>query len=294
MAGNDRGTVRVRDAATVMLVRDAPRLEVFMLRRSARSEFVGGAYVFPGGAVDDADRAADLEPLCAARTDAEASVTLGVDRGGLAFWVAAVRECFEEAGVLLARRLDSGEVVGFADADVERRFDDHRQSVHSGSRHFVDVVRDEGLVLDVGSIHYFSHWITPVGAPRRYDTRFFVAAAPRGQRPLPDHRETVAALWVEPADALARAEAGELALIFPTVRTLMALTRFERSFDLLEAARVAGDLPAFEPRVVDDAHGERIVLPGDEAYEAAVRHAEGSPPIEPVVPSSAGWKGTDE
>ncbi len=112
--------VPLRDAATVMLVRDTPVgergtnrpgdgtigddsvLEVFMLRRNLQSDFVGGAYVFPGGGVDDHDRHADLEPICHGRTDAEASAQLGIDRGGLAFWVAAIRESFEEAGVLLA------------------------------------------------------------------------------------------------------------------------------------------------------------------------------------------------
>lgn len=95
--------VPLRDAATVMLVRDGRAgLEVFMLRRNLNSDFVGGAYVFPGGAVDDHDRHTDLDPVCEGRNDADASAQLGIDRGGLAFWVAAIRECFEEAGVLLA------------------------------------------------------------------------------------------------------------------------------------------------------------------------------------------------
>src|SRR5215210_5045972 len=104
--------VEIRDAATVMLVRDgtdgADGMEVFMLRRNLNSDFVGGAYVFPGGAVDDADRHADLESVCEGRTDAEASELLGIDEGGLAFWVAAIRECFEEAGVLLAHDANGG------------------------------------------------------------------------------------------------------------------------------------------------------------------------------------------
>src|SRR3954454_14576756 len=96
--------VLTRDAATVMLVRDAPsgELEVFMLRRNLQSDFVGGAYVFPGGGVDDHDRHADLEPICEGRRDLDASAQLGIESGGLAFWVAAIRESFEEAGVLLA------------------------------------------------------------------------------------------------------------------------------------------------------------------------------------------------
>src|SRR5271168_966634 len=105
------GVVPARDAATIMLVRDtlvdgAPTLEVCMLQRHLNSDFVGGAYVFPGGKVDDEDRTPAAEEACALRTDAEASAMLGVESGGLAFWVEALRECFEEAGVLIAYQAD--------------------------------------------------------------------------------------------------------------------------------------------------------------------------------------------
>src|SRR5581483_1632353 len=114
-------TVEVRDAATVMLVRDgAGGLEVFMLRRNLNSDFVGGAYVFPGGAVDVADRHADLEAVCEGRSDDQASQLLEIDSGGLAYWVAAIRECFEEAGVLLAYDA-GGQLVSLADPDVAAR-----------------------------------------------------------------------------------------------------------------------------------------------------------------------------
>src|SRR5207244_2201371 len=178
-----------------MLVRDgaAGGMEVLMLRRNLNADFVGGAYVFPGGAVDEADRHADLEAVCEGRSDDQASVLLGVDRGGLAFWVAAIRECFEEAGVLLAYGPD-GEVMRLSDAAVEARFARHRAAVDSGERRLLDVCAEERLRLAVDGIHYFSHWITPEGAPRRYDTRFFVAAAPAEQAPLHDDREVVANL----------------------------------------------------------------------------------------------------
>src|SRR5436190_16422712 len=103
-----------------MLVRDgAEGMEVFMLRRNLNSDFVGGAYVFPGGAVDQPDRHADLEAISEGRSDDQASQLLGIDRGGLAYWVAAIRECFEEAGVLLAYDAD-GEIVSLADPEVEQ------------------------------------------------------------------------------------------------------------------------------------------------------------------------------
>jgi 8-oxo-dGTP pyrophosphatase MutT (NUDIX family) len=263
--------VTLRDAATVMLVRDgASGLEVFMLRRNLNSDFVGGAYVFPGGAVDEVDRHADLEAVCAGRSDDQASNMLGVDQGGLAYWVAAIRECFEEAGVLLATGPD-GAVVSLADPDVAERFTLHRKAVDSGERRLVEVCRVEQLTLAVDQIHYFGHWITPVGAPRRYDTRFFVTAAPPEQVPLHDDRETIANCWIRPQDALDRHRAGQFDLIFPTIKNLEAIARFERSTDLLEAAAAIEEVPTILPRISSDAgHGVRILLPGDEGYDEAV------------------------
>lgn len=268
----DPGSVEIRDAATVMLVRDGDdgRLEVFMLRRNLNSDFVGGAYVFPGGAVDPADRHADLEPICEGRSDADASTALGLDppEGGLAYWVAAIRESFEEAGVLLAYD-DNGAIVDFRDEAVAERFDRHRSQVDGGERRLVEVCAEEGLRLAVDGMHYFSHWITPLGPPRRYDTRFFVAAAPVGQNPLHDDRETIANCWIAPGEALARHRAGEFDLILPTIRNLEAIARFGTAPEVLGAAAALDVIPAVLPRVVDDGDGMRILLPGDPGYDEA-------------------------
>lgn len=205
-----------------------------MLRRNLNSVFVGGAYVFPGGAVDEADRHADLETICDGRSDADASALLEIESGGLAYWVAAVRECFEEAGVLLAHAGD-GHVISFAEPSVAERFRLHRKAVDSGEQRLIEVCRAEGLHIAADQIHYFSHWITPKGAPRRYDTRFFVAAAPPEQVPLHDDNETIANIWVRPDDALERERAGELEMIFPTIKSLEAIAQFDRSAELLAA-----------------------------------------------------------
>ena len=264
--------VAIRDAATVMLVRDDAEgaLEVFMLRRNLQSDFVGGAYVFPGGGVDDHDRVADLEAVCEGRSDADASAQLGVAAGGLAFWVAAIRESFEEAGVLLA--LEGDELIRFDDPDVAERFAEHRAAVDRGERRLIDVCRAEGLRLAVDTMSYFSHWITPEGPTRRYDTRFFVARAPVGQVPLHDDREVIANLWIRPSDALARYEAGDFEMIFPTVRSLIAIERFATSDELLTAAAAIGQVPTILPRIVEDegGGGVRIVLPGDPGYDDLV------------------------
>ena len=122
----------------------------------------------------------------------------------------------------------------------------------------------------MGDVHYFAHWITPRGAPRRYDTRFFVAAAPPGQIAAHDAGETIAEVWIAPRRALARHRAGEIEIIFPTIRNLQAIGRFATSAALLEAAaRASSAVPTIEPRVVPDGNGMRIVLPGDPGYEQA-------------------------
>ena len=269
-------SVQIRDAATVMLVRDTedergPGMEVFMLRRNLQSDFVGGAYVFPGGAVDEADRHADLESICRGRSDDAASMQLGIPAGGLAFWVAAIRECFEEAGVLLAVPEGADEVISFADDDTAGRFVEHRRAVDSGERRLIEICEQERLRLDVDRIHYFSHWITPEGPPRRYDTRFFVAAAPPEQVPLHDDRETIANLWVRPQDALDRHEAGELEMIFPTIKNLEAIARFDKAADLLAHAASVQTVPPIQPRIVqEEGGGMRILMPGDPGFEEAL------------------------
>ena len=178
-----------------------------------------------------------------------------------------MRETFEEAGLLLARR-DGGPELLAGDADEEARLAAARLRVNDGSLRFLDLCRDEKLRLSVDQIHYFAHWITPRGAPRRYDTRFFVAAAPPGQRAAHDDGETIAEVWITPDDALAQHRAGDIEIIFPTIRTLQAIGRFSTSTALLTAAAEASSaVPAIEPRVVPDGTGMRIVLPGDPSYE---------------------------
>ena len=270
------GDVALRDAATVLLLRDgAEGVEVFMLRRNLQSDFVGGAHVFPGGAVDPADRAADLEAICAGRTDAEASRRLDIAEGGLAYWVAAIRESFEEAGILLAYDRDGGIVDLDAPADAAR-WAEHRRAVDDGEVTLIEVCAAEDLTLAVDGMHYFGHWITPVGSPRRYDTRFFIAAEPPGQTPLHDDHEVIAHTWIRPTEALTRAARGEMVMLPPTVASLRAISRFATAADALAAATEIVDVPRILPRLVADAGGARIVLPGDDGHAEAPLEPDGS------------------
>lgn len=266
----------VRPAATVMLVRDADDgLEVFMLRRTLQAAFAGGMYVFPGGRVDLADHADELEDVCDGLDDERASRLLQIERGGLAYWVAAIRECFEEAGVLLARRRDADPgidgAIRFDTPEVQARFDVARHEIHdldsSASLH--DLCHTEGLLLITDAIHYVSHWITPVGERRRFDTRFFVARAPQAQEPLHDDTETIESLWVRPVDALERFRAGELAMIPPTIANLEFLLPHATADAALAAAAKVGTPPVILPKLRVDADGRvtGIAMPTDTDYD---------------------------
>jgi 8-oxo-dGTP pyrophosphatase MutT (NUDIX family) len=248
-----------------MLVRDgagpAP-LEVLMVRRSLQSDFVGGAYVFPGGALDSSD-ASGAEAFCRGLSDEAASALLGIEDGGLDYWVAALRECFEEVGILLAYRAD-GSLLSLGEPAQEERFSEYRRALNAGELSFFDLCRRESLTLATDRLSYFAHWITPVGAVRRYDTRFFLAPAPPDQIPLHDAAETIASMWISPADALARHAAGEIDMVLPTVRNLRAIGQFPTSAALLADAGRGAEITTNTPRYVNDAYGTRIVLPGDQ------------------------------
>lgn len=266
--------VPTRPAATVMLVRDADAggIEVFMMRRTAAAVFAASQYVFPGGKVDDVDHARTMEPWCDGRSDAAASALLGLPVGGLSYWVAAIRECFEEAGVLLARPAGSSGVVSFDEAEIARRFSTHRDALNAGALDLVELCRREDLRLITDSIGYVSHWITPVGPPRRFDARFFIARAPQAQEPLHDDNETVESLWVRPAVALDRFREGTLAMFPPTAGNLEFLADHSSADAALAAAVAHNDPPPpAPPKVRANADGRVVVTlwPGDDGYEGS-------------------------
>ncbi|MFV0307046.1 MAG: NUDIX hydrolase [Desertimonas sp.] len=252
-------------AATVMLARDGDDgVEVFVLRRTARAAFAPDMYVFPGGKVDPADGSADIEAFTEGLSATDASGALELDEGGLAYWVAAVRECFEEASLLLARRRD-GSVTAVPDED--------RRALHDQELSMVELCRRHDLVLDLSEIRYIAHWVTPVGeSPRRFDTRFFLAAAPDDQEGRHDDVETVHSRWVRPVDALAESAAGELALMPPTLACMGFLAEHATVDAALAAADAAGPPPRIQPKIRwgDDGKIAGVSLPGDPDYDELV------------------------
>lgn len=209
-----------RPAATVLLLRDAPGgIEVLMTRRSATASFAPGAYVFPGGGIDAADaQAADIAARRSTQQDAHFVAA-----------IAAIRESFEELGVLLARRADGSP----ADASDIAALDRHQP--------FVAQCRARGLTLAADEVFVLAHWITDRDLPRRFDVPFLVARMPPGQSPVADEAEQFEPVWVRPADALARHEAGQFFMIFPTIRTLERLAKFGDVAAVLAAC--AGEHP---------------------------------------------------
>ncbi|WP_353247443.1 NUDIX hydrolase [Salinisphaera sp. T31B1] len=207
----------IREAATVALLRDrCAQLEVLLLRRHSAHVFAANAYVFPGGAVDRADGDAGLAARVAGGLE-YAEACLGDTGAPTAYWTAAIRECFEEAGMLIACE------AGHVEADRHRRL---RDALNNGDMPWAAVIDALDLTFHLERLVYFSHWTTPAGAPKRYSTRFFAAHAPVGQQALCDGSETIQAWWARPADALAACERGEIHLMTPTRATLRRLAGY--------------------------------------------------------------------
>jgi 8-oxo-dGTP pyrophosphatase MutT (NUDIX family) len=242
-----------------MVVRDrGGSIEVLMLRRSLASQFVSGVYVFPGGAVDPGDADPEMLSRCVGRSDGESSTLLGLDSGGLRYWVSASRECFEEAGVLVATGPD-GRPLTFEDPEAAGRFVEHRRALNAGRCSFLDICRAEGLTLPASETFYVGHWITPEGPPRRYDTRFFVTRAPAGQTAVHDEIETIDHMWIAPTDALARHEDDRIDLVLPTIWNLRLLTAYRTTDELFDELSAAGAAPMVRPVLIEDERGPRMI-----------------------------------
>lgn len=253
-------------AATVTLLRDtADGLEVLMLQRNHQSGFMPGAYLFPGGAIDAVDEHAALAARCRGVDDVEASAALGLASGGLAYFAAAIRESFEEAAVLLAYGEDDA-LVNPGHAERAERFAEYRRKLNAGEGEAMpEMLERENLRLATDRLTYFSHWITPVTAPRRYDTRFFAAVAPHDQEAAPDNVEAIGHVWVKPSEAVRRHRAGELNMRTPTIRTLEQFAPFETADALIAHLKAQREIPAILPRI--GARGKPL-LPGDPGYDA--------------------------
>jgi 8-oxo-dGTP pyrophosphatase MutT (NUDIX family) len=252
---NDVAPIEPRPAATVLLLRDgAGGLEVLMVTRNVAADFASGALVFPGGRVDAEDALPEILARCCGVS--------GVAERGLAFRVAAVRETFEEAHVLLARprggeALLSAAEVASLERDLQRRLGRDPQ--------FADLAHSGEIELATDLLVPFAHWITPVGPPKRFDTHFFLAPAPLAQVAAHDGREAVETAWVAPHYAIAESEARRVTLVFATRMNLAKLGRSATAAEALEAAR--GDtIVTVCPELVEAPEGKLLRIPAAAGY----------------------------
>jgi glyoxylase-like metal-dependent hydrolase (beta-lactamase superfamily II)/8-oxo-dGTP pyrophosphatase MutT (NUDIX family) len=252
-----------RPAATLILLRDAAQgPEVFMVERSHAADFVAGAYVFPGGAVDEADAHPDMQARVQGLSDGAASRRLGVASSGIGYWVAALRECFEEAGILLAVDRDGAPIAPERMLALER----YRARLNAGEIGFLEFLEREALYLPCERIAYFAHWITPPARSRRYSTRFFVALAPAGQVGSHDAGETVSHTWIRPAEALERFEQGRLTLVNATRDALSRLADYREARVALEAAFALDEIVEHRACWATGRDGKRLFRRNDPAY----------------------------
>jgi 8-oxo-dGTP pyrophosphatase MutT (NUDIX family) len=254
--------VQPRLASAVMLLRDSASdqsIEVFMVRRVIQSDFMPDVYVFPGGSVQADDRAAELAegvcvPVAPSLSDAEGRTVLG---SGVR--AAAIRELFEEAGVLLANRV--GEILAINDENLAR-FDAYRQAFNQRQGSLVEMAHAENLMLATDRLGYFAHWITPEGMPKRFDTHFFVTTAPEEQQAAHDRLETSEGLWISPSEALARFERSEFPLVFATIYQLRELAAFSSTKEALECTTTQ-HVPTRIPKLVQEDGKTRVFLQED-------------------------------
>lgn len=241
-----------RPASTVLLVRDsADGMEVFMVVRHHQIDFASGALVFPGGSIDKED-------AVIAADHARCGGDHGLGEQARAFRVAAIRETFEECGVLLARpRGEKALVDGARVAEIARK---------ATGRTFGELIAAEDLELALDKLTPFAHWVTPTPLPKRFDTHFFIAAAPEDQLALHDGSESVDSVWINPARALAEAKTGKYTIIFATRLNVEMLGRQNDVAAAIEAARVR-KIVTVQPEVLRrDDKGVKLRIPLEADY----------------------------
>ena len=254
-------------AATVLVLRDFKNeMEVLMVKRSKKPPF-GNLYVFPGGKIDDDDHLKDLENYSDVLDDKNASELLGLDNGGLSYWIACIRECFEEVGILLATRR-SGEKLNLED-DEKSKFDSYRKKLVNNEINLLDICVKEDLLLSTANIAPLSHWITPNIESRRFDTRFFIAYLPEKQIVQHDGLELTQSLWINPNKAVEMAFKGEMQMIMPTIKNLQSCSEFEVAKDMLDNQKrlTNKDIPPILPKFFKENGNWVGLLPGDDGYE---------------------------
>lgn len=247
-------TVTVRPAASAVILRDGPSgIQAFMVVRHHQIDFASGALVFPGGKVEPEDGNVF-------RRHSNAHHNTSPDPS---FWIAAVRETFEEAGLLLARQQGERKLLA---ADITRDLvEKYRHPLIEGELAFGELLEREKLMPALDLMEHFAHWITPLGPPRRFDTHFFLIAAPVEQTGAHDGLEATEGVWVEPRQAITDADAGRRILLPPTRLNLLKLAQFDSVQAAVDATRTSKVVQVL-PRIEKVEGGRRLILPIEAGY----------------------------
>ena len=262
--------VKPRPASTILLLRNADahnvdgksrsEIEVFMMVRHYEIDFNSGALVFPGGSVDKGDNDIIADPSLYSGGE-------GMDADELSFRIAAIRETFEESGILLARPKGSSTLVDAKQAgEIETA---HRTALCESKISFLNVLAQTGMVLALDELVPYAHWITPEGMPKRFDTWFFLAAAPPDQLGAHDGKESTDSIWVSPREALEGGESGRFKLPFPTTRNLIKLGKQGSVKAALDDSR-GKNVVTVTPVMTRTATGRRLRIPLEAGYDGDV------------------------
>jgi 8-oxo-dGTP pyrophosphatase MutT (NUDIX family) len=262
--------VKPRPASTILLLRDATarnvdgksrnEIEVFMMVRHYEIDFNSGALVFPGGSVDKGDNDIIADPSLY-------SGGKGMEAGELSFRIAAIRETFEESGILLARPKGSTALVDAKHAgEIETA---HRTALCESKISFLNVLTQTGMVLALDELVPYAHWVTPEGMPKRFDTWFFLAAAPPDQLGAHDGKESTDSIWVSPREALEGGETGRFKLPFPTTRNLIKLGKQGSVKAALDDSR-GKNVVTVTPVMTRTATGRQLRIPLEAGYDGDV------------------------
>lgn len=242
-----------RLSSTVLLIRGDQDLEVLMVGRAYEIDFASGAYVFPGGKVSDDDW----------REGWKDHVIGNYEGDDLVARIGGIREVFEESGILIARQKDK--TAGHVEDSVCSRLAVHRHAVDRGEMSFLELIKENGLMLCLDDLVPFAHWITPEMMPKRFDTRFYVAKTPDGQTAVHDGREAIDAIWSRPGDILEKAKAGIATVIFPT-RVNLEMLEDMGSTDKVMAEAAARTPVIVMPHVQNREDGAFLVIPREAGY----------------------------
>lgn len=261
---------------TLIMLREqgSSGFEVFLLKRHEQNIFMGGNFVYPGGKLDKGDADEEIVSLSTGVSHEQAGKIIGEtnpESPSIAYWIAGIRELFEEAGILLAYSRN-GKLFSVGDDEKRQKFSLYRHALQAGEKTLLQIIKDEGLILALDRCFYYAHWITPEARNVRFDTRFFITRNVPNQEASPDTKETTEGVWLTPAEALQKNLRGNVALSPPTLKTLEDLSQF-KTVDEVISALPGLEKPMILPILLNPKKDEVLIFPWDPEYEGYMNGA---------------------